>query len=293
MKVSWSRSLTIAIAACAALGATALPSSAGRSADSRTFADPAGDSGAAADITRVQVSNSNQGLVTFEITLANRPPVGDDDYVLVALDTDRDRGTGDGSGMDFGLQYTGDGGGAVFRWNGSAFVPTAASSFRWFVHDAVIFSINQAQLGDTPHFSFYGAAGLQSARETFDVIPDGDELAEYVVDLPLLLQQFSVTPRTPRAGRPIEARMTVRTNTTRGTVRCRATAGGRPVRGRGRWFSVISVPGPGTQAATDIRAILSCDWSVPKTAKGKRFVGTISATNDGVTLTRRVSALVR
>lgn len=67
-----------------------------------TFADPAGDSGNAADVTKVVVSNDDANNLTLAITLANRPAFFIDDFFFIALDTDRNASTG-ANGFDYAI----------------------------------------------------------------------------------------------------------------------------------------------------------------------------------------------
>src|SRR5438477_587758 len=57
-------------------------------AGSETFTDAAADSAEAPDVTSVTVSNDDQGLITFHVTVANRSALGPDDVVAVLIGTD-------------------------------------------------------------------------------------------------------------------------------------------------------------------------------------------------------------
>jgi hypothetical protein len=96
--------------------------------------DPAGDSGAAPDVTSVTVTNDARGRITFRLALANRPgglEASDaaHDLVYVFLNTDRNASTGDVDGDDYLLQLAGDGFG-VARWGGSGYTVLAIPSAR-------------------------------------------------------------------------------------------------------------------------------------------------------------------
>jgi hypothetical protein len=63
-------------------------------ANSASFSDPAGDSGSAPDITNVSITSDDSGMLTFTVTLANRPTLRSDDGVYVNLDLDQNPDTG-------------------------------------------------------------------------------------------------------------------------------------------------------------------------------------------------------
>jgi hypothetical protein len=80
-------------------GAVTVPASAGSTgwaaANSQTFADPAGDNKSnAPDITTVQTSNDDAGMLEFRIALPNRTDLTDADFVTVNLDVDQSPTTG-------------------------------------------------------------------------------------------------------------------------------------------------------------------------------------------------------
>jgi hypothetical protein len=69
-------------------------------ANSQTFVDPTGDQqGTAPDLATVQIDNDDAGSITFRITLANRPTLGDGDFVVLYLVSDLDTRTGCGEGV--------------------------------------------------------------------------------------------------------------------------------------------------------------------------------------------------
>jgi hypothetical protein len=64
-------------------------------ASSQAFADPVGDNpGGSPDITTVQVSNDDAGMLEFRIVLPNRTDLTDADFVTVNLDVDQNPATG-------------------------------------------------------------------------------------------------------------------------------------------------------------------------------------------------------
>jgi hypothetical protein len=84
----------------------------GAAANSQTFLDPAGDNkGGSPDVTTVQVSNDDAGVVEFRLTIPNRTDLGDLDFINVHLDTDQSAATGcdveGGVGLDWTLSFHG------------------------------------------------------------------------------------------------------------------------------------------------------------------------------------------
>lgn len=72
--------------------------------NSASVADAAGDAAGAADITSVTVSNDDVLLLTWKITLADRPALLEGDEVIVWLDVDGLTSTGEaGTGYDYSV----------------------------------------------------------------------------------------------------------------------------------------------------------------------------------------------
>ena len=93
-------------------------------ADAR-FVDPAGDSGAAPDITAVTAAHDAAGNLTLTVT-TNRTTLPDQSVLTLFFDTDGSSSTG-GDGVERYLIYGGTGG-IFFRWNGTRFVEADAPS---------------------------------------------------------------------------------------------------------------------------------------------------------------------
>jgi hypothetical protein len=265
-------------------------------ARTETFTDPAGDSGPIPDITLVTLANDDAGLLTFTIAIGNRTELAEGEFIQMFLDTDADNATGDGNGMDYGVQIGGAAGpGILARWTGagtgfggSGYTTIERSrTFTASWSGGPRFTVSQAEIGEPARMHFFVRAARQGGQDLDDA-PDGDDLWEYVLDIPLLFERFTLNPDLPRAGRTLHASLEVRTNTDKPLpVRCQAKLAGKPLRGRGSWMSVLEV------GSSKLGANLFCDWKLPRTAKGKLLTGSISATNDGVTVTRTFSRRVR
>ena len=268
-----------------------LPASAGgvseRAAANRTvFEDSRGEQPAPApDITNVVVSNTNAGLISFQINVLNRVSLSEDMLVVIDIDADNNPRTGDpeSSGADYAIQLF-QGSADLFRWDGQNFTrrqgdPPQTS----LIFQGLTIKINASELGNTKQFNFatFVITGIRVDRTTGDVdfsqargdiAPDlGHGLWKYAVKttpLRLNVRRFSVS--AARAGGTLTARMVaVRNDTgarlTGGTVTCVATVGGARLVGRGRFV--------GSEAR--------CTWRIPASARGKVLRGSITVSFEG------------
>lgn len=91
----------------------------------QVFPDPAGESGGAPDVTQIQVSNDDQGALTFALTVGGQPSLRAGDSVFVDVDADRNVATGapNTNGADYLLNIFIESGSLytykVCRWSGS------------------------------------------------------------------------------------------------------------------------------------------------------------------------------
>jgi hypothetical protein len=252
--------LSLVTGACA-LGLV-VPLSAG-AAGSKPFTDAAGDAGGAPDFQRFVVSNTNDGLIRFEITYANRTELRDDDGLFVAIDSDHNRATGDPDGSEYLILLDAATQGAgLGKWDGETYdfdVPQTT-----FEADSRTIEINRSELGNTSAFDF--AAGSYGG-DTEDFAPDAvGEVYSYQLDFTPELKSLaaSFTPKQPRAGKVFAvSSLRVQTDTTAvrpDTRVCTAKLAGRT-----------------------LRPIGACRWRLPKNAKRKLLVVTIRVTYQGVT----------
>ena len=80
--------------ALAAMPAVAFGDSARHLKNTTTYPDSTGEDAAAPDITSVVVSNDDAGLITFQVTVSNRPTLTQDMEFLILLDIDKNASTG-------------------------------------------------------------------------------------------------------------------------------------------------------------------------------------------------------
>jgi hypothetical protein len=261
--------LVLAITALGAVSAASGGTRASTAGNPSTFPDSAGDSGAGPDITNVVVGNTVAGLVRFEISLANAGVLlPDDHFVGVFIDADRNPSTGYQEGFEYTVQTAGSFGELLLgRWNGSDFEEVSAPSLLkvWEGGGKMTFRVSKADLGNTTGFSFFAATELMSVAddEFADTAPDGIAAFSYTLTTPRIA---SVRPRylpaTPRAGRPFRVTgVTMKLESDEvlpaASFRCRATLGGKALRGGGSG---------------------GCTYSLPRKAKGKRLVLVVTAT---------------
>ena len=283
------RSFVLALAPVAALAAVAPTGSASVSARDATlisFADPAGDTGAAADITNVELrTDAVTGDLVFWVALANRPDdLASGDGLIVYLDADRNPATGD-EGTDYAIVADVESAG-LSRWDGSEYAPVDAVSLgSGFVtsRHAVRIAIHPNDLGGTTAFDF---ALETSFGDDVDAAPDAPPNWSYAPvagRLELTLAGSSLAPKKPVAGKSLIARIRVVRHDldevlTLGKVRCTLRVGKKAVRSTRSGFAAN---------------VAFCSWKLPRAAAGKTVRGTIALSYGGVTVKRSFSARAR
>jgi hypothetical protein len=251
-----------------------------------TFADPAGDSAGAPDITAVKVANDAAGNLTFTVT-TNQAALAADGMLDLEIDADRNSTTG-GDGVEYAFLLDSTGW-VLLHWNGSSFVEASASSANASYANSVgTFKVGKADLGNINTFSFYFYAlqiGADEKVVAYDEAPDGTAVYDYTLTAPPAPAPAS-TPLTLQTGKPIAmpkpaagkrfvvSMAVVRGDTgaplSGGTVTCKVTVGLKPLKATG---SVTS-------------GVASCGMRIPATAHGKKVRGTIKVTFRGVSASR-------
>jgi hypothetical protein len=274
--------LRLTVLAAAALTVVAVAGAAPTS-----YLDPSGDNGASADIGAVTAELASDGYVHVKATIANMPTTESSGFFLLGVDTDRSGSTGLFGGADYvvlgdpGLQFV------FLRWDGSDYVdaPAQAGDVRFFLGGGGFeFLVRPAALGGVTSFNFVlGAATGSGDGAQLDIAPDGGTWFYEVqkpapAPAPAVAVSAKVTfaPALPRAGRAFRVtaasvRLDDGSTAAAQTFRCRATLAGKALRGAGAG---------------------GCTFAVPKTAKGKRLVVTVSATYGGRTLSTAPRAFV-
>jgi hypothetical protein len=278
--------------------ALALGGDARHASNSTAFADSIGEDAAAPDITMVTVSNDDAGLITFQITVSNRPTLTPDMYFVIFLDTDANPSTGasDLLGADYAIELD-PGSVGLFQWNGTDFVPASSQTSLIYTYAATgpTIRIRAAELGGTRSFRFgvVAASGVtvdangqpDITNVHRDYAPDaghGFNTYNVLTKLVLTVTAFTTAPKPVKAGRTFTASLAANENDTAGpvqsgTVTCAASVAGK---------RLIVV----THAVRNGVAV--CVWRVPRTAKGRAVRGLITLTVRGTSVTRGFSARV-
>jgi len=250
-------------------------------ANAVTFQASMPDDPAAPAITTVAVSNDDNGLVTFQVNLANRPQITNNDHYAVFLSTDSNPNTGDkgAEGADYAVLVD-NGRADLGHWTGSDYdfgVPQASLVFNYA--NGPVVKISAGELGGTTGFDFFVAALTDdpaggSPHADF-APPAGHGTWSYQVKIAQLALSFvklTTTPTTAKAGQAFTASMAISANRPDAIVQgvqvvCTATIAGHPVRARLQGF------------ANDIAR---CAWQLPRSAKGKKINGSVGVTYQGL-----------
>jgi hypothetical protein len=256
---------SIALAALA-LGLLVVPGAFG----ARWYTDPAGDSGAAPDITAVAVSHDGAGLVSLAVT-TNQPTLAPDTAFWGYIDADRDTSTGipiNGLGVD--EMFIGDGTGSLLAHIDGSSISFAFSSTLTTSYANGVFTarFNRSEIGTTDRFAFAVASELDDANGdaiATDDAPDAPPGYEYsFVPLALTVAAPVATPKAPVSGKRFVVSAAVTRNDEQpfaaGNVTCIARAGK---------VALKPVASAGSGAAR-------CAMKVPKGMSGKTLRGTVT-----------------
>lgn len=229
-------------------------------ANSEAFTDAAGDAGSAPDVTAVAVTNDDNGLLGFAVTVPPSVRIGVNSFLTILLDTDRNRTTGNSRGFDYTI---GVGiGQSLFRWNGSQRETVADPSLVRTGNASV--SISARAIGRPRSLDLAVETLGFSGGVSTDTAPDTGTWA-YSLQLRPLTVDAVFRPLVPRAGRLFaleSASLVLGTGDSvdAATSACRARIGSQTLRARGR-----------------------CRWLIPSNAKGKRLTVDVTASADGTT----------
>lgn len=226
------------------------------------LADAAGDSGLAPDIGATTVGNTAARTIRIAVAIGNRTAMQATDILVVPINADRNATTGQ-DGFEYALVSVG-GQVGLLQWNGTTFAPVNAPTLRGSFAGGQVFEIAASDLGNTTAIDFWVSSfRADGPDEEEDVAPEGTGVFNYTLSSPHIESVSArFSPTAPRAGRRfrlstiavgLESEETVRPN----SYRCRATLGGRALRGTGTG---------------------GCIFAIPRNAKGKRLTVTITAT---------------
>jgi hypothetical protein len=237
---------------------------------SRSYTDPAGDSGAAPDITGVAVSHDAANVLSIAVT-TNQPTLAADASFWGFIDTDRDATTGfpvRGLGAEHFFLADADSG-VLFHVNGNFISIDFNSSFTASYSNGTFTArLDRSELGSTERFAFLVEADQDDANgDTVgsDNAPDAPPFFEYsFVPLALTLSPGAGTPKLPIAGK----RFVVGAKVTRsdaqpfttGNVVCSARVGRVVLR----------------TTASVVAGSARCAMKIPKGVTGKTLRGSVT-----------------
>jgi hypothetical protein len=260
-----------------------------------TFPDLENDQDAAPDMTDVRVIDAKDGWVRFAVSTPNYATLPEESILQILIDSDGRVGNRDAD-ADAELQISYVGGEAVLEhWDRDAndWAPDEAPTrvrARNSGNVATI-EIHRSELGNSPRmgFSLTSAAVDVDAQAVLgiDIAPAGlGDFFRYTFAnkpaLSLVAMRPSATPAQPRAGKPFAVNLAVRRSDTRrgitsGTVSCKGSVAGKPLKGTG---SVARGAG-------------HCSFAIPKSAAGMRLRGSITVRVDGKSVTAGFAYVVR
>jgi hypothetical protein len=222
------------------------------------------------------MANDNEGVLTIGLHIHNRTSfVGSEAYGLF-FDTDLNSTTG-AAGAEYRVRLTSDGT-VVGKWDGTKFQPTATlGPAEWKPGYGPVFQIKTSDLGDAKAFNFviFATDGVNG-----DLAPNSGSWSYQLTPLELTIQRLAVEPA--KAGRRFGARMGVvrgdlNAPLAEGTITCTAKLGAKNVGGTGSFAA----------------GWIACSWQLPRSARGKRFAGTVAVDFQGVEARRSFSIRVR
>jgi hypothetical protein len=225
-------------------------------AASGSYTDPAGDSGAAGDITSVTVlGDKGSGALLFKITGTNLA-TSETNLLFLTIDSDANPLTGDltdnGSDYWFGMD---DSSYAFEHWDGSQWVNSPDLSVRITGNTSgIMVSVNRSELGNTADFNF-AASTLSLSDRTSDHGPN-DGAYNYSLDVngpQINSVDVKTTPSAgPRAGKrfvvvpaglklPPDGRA-IATPVLPESYSCTAKLGAKQLAGSGTGGCIVTVP---------------------------------------------------
>ena len=276
-----------------ATGATATQSA---SAPVVSFSDQTGDSGTAADIATVSVTNDDQGQYGFDIALAT--PYTTTGGLSLFLDTDLNPTTGDpkSAGADYVLiDDNTTSTWSFLKWDGTQW---AVASPNATVKDSVstdgkhvFLTVNKSELGDSTGFNFFVETIEGDGSDGhWDDAPSGSAVWQYKLQTVLHLTLVAAHSFAVKAGGIWNTGLIVGRSDTgetvgsEGTLTCSGTSGS-------------------TKLAVDTAAFVSggkgkatvavCSFKVPKKLKHKALHATVTVSYQGQSIKHSFTATAK
>jgi hypothetical protein len=249
------------------------------------------------------VSNDDTGMVTFRVNIANRPTLGQDMLLEIWVNSDNNESTGDPelAGVDYVMQLV-RGEINLYKWDGSDFTrrfgDPSAITLSFSYQNGLTARISASELGNTKKFTFFVVAlsglvvdpvtgDLDGSNAHGDAAPGGGAgLYPFEVKITpprLVAKKLTAVPAKPAAGKPFTLRLVAARSDTAAVIQDgRVTCSGRV--GNARLKATVSRVVAG--AAT-------CTWSIPASASGKSFRGSVTVSFEGLKASQAYVGKVR
>ena len=239
----------------------------------------------APDICASNVVTNDNVSITLGVHIHDRTAFAPSDGYRIHVDVDSNQATGAPAeaaplaGTEYVIDVA-DRASILSAWNGSSFaqvVPQPEIPSTWLEGYGPVLEIDRAALGNPTAFNLVIGTGNGADR---DLAPDSGSWSYAVTPLQLTPGRLLLGPA--RAGKPLVAAMVVERsdfeiNLDEGAIACRGTLAGRTLGGRGRFAGEV----------------VTCTWRIPKDARGKRVLGSIAVTFQGVTAKRAFAVRVK
>lgn len=279
--------LTACVLAAGAYAATSPPMS---------FTDEAGDSGTAADITKVDVSNDDAGNFIFDVAFATA--YGSTHELWIYIDSDNNPATGDPQldGTDYAFYDDhASHGFDLEQWNGTAWgeAPSFDTGSFSIAQDnlSLTAKINRSEIGNPDAFNFFLFSGEgDQTQGHYDFAPSGDGTYHYATQPTVTLSVAAARQLAAKAGHTWTVAVAVKRSDTgklvgpEGTIVCSASSGSTKLKVTIRNF--VSESGGASSAAV-------CQFAVPKKLKHKTLNGYVSVSFNGQTVTHTFTAVAK
>ena len=243
----------------------------------RSYDDAMDDVVSAPDISASNLVTNDNLRLTIGLHVRGRSSFSEGDVYSFYFDTDSNVATGTdaASGAPPGAEYGIDIAHReawLLRWNGSSFdpvIPRIPIATVWLDGLGPALQVGREDLGNPHSFQFV----FVTTHDDRDFAPDAGRWSYELSPLTLTAGRLSV--RRASAGTRVVASMSVErsdfaTPLGEGTVGCAARIGRRTLHGRGRF----------------VQKRVACAWRLPSHAGGKRLVGSVQVTFQGVTAKR-------
>jgi hypothetical protein len=249
------------------------------------YADPAGDSGTAGDITGLNVTSDPSGQIVFRIDGSGlSTSETNETWLLIDADANPSTGDPDSLGADYLFGVDNDTYWPA-RWDGADWVTNSYATARVSGGSrGLMISVNRSELGNTSELNFWAEA-YDSVNKRWDDAPD-DGMFNYSLKLQgvhILEALVQTTPVAgPKAGKsfvllPTALKLPPDGSTSAAQPKpesygCKATLKGRALAGTGTG---------------------GCTWRLPKNARGKTLKVVLTVTYQGTSVSFTYSFKVR